>query len=174
MAKGVKSNGGFRMLAPKLATSWDPSIKGMSAKPATPSFRTVTLGQITSNRGVEGNGTMTTGAFAKAHGSFTVADNTFGFPIELIIGDYRLVNTIDYVVGAAAADTATNLAAAISTLPGFSATAALAVVTVLCDYPADDTDFRAIQHGDTVTLGSFTGGGFLTKGTPNAGPPVLA
>jgi hypothetical protein len=173
MAKGIRFNGGFKMLAPAPVGNWDPSQKGMPVKPTVPHHRTVTQGVIMADNGAVTNGMMTGTSFAKATGTFEVVDNTFADPVELVIGDYRIFNSVDYAVGVAAANTATNIAAVISKLPGFSATAALAVVTVLCDHQADDTDFRALHHGTTLTLSNFTGSGYLTKGVPYAGPPVL-
>ena len=173
MTKGIRFDGGFRMLAPAPVGYWDPSQAGMPVKPHKPSHRTVTLGVITASNGAIANGMMTGSTFSKATGHFEIVSNAFAVPVELVLGDYRIVNGVDYTVGAAAADTATNMAASISKLPGYSATAALAVVTVLCDYQADDVDFRAVHHGSTLTLSSFTGSGFLTKGVPYAGPPVL-
>lgn len=169
---GVRSNGGFRMLTPNLQFSWDPSVKGMPVQPPSPRFLTTTLGPIMANHGAIANGMMTTGAFIKAIGSFTVADNNFADPSELILGPYRLVNGVDYVVGATDGDTATNIATAISKIPGFSASANLTVVSVECDAQADDVPFKAINYGDTESLGSFTGDGYLTKGIPQAGPPI--
>lgn len=173
MTKGIKFNGGFRMLAPAPVGYWDPSQAGMPVKPPRPSHRTVTSGVITADNGVVANGMMTGSTFSKATGHLEVVDNTFATPVELILGDYRITNTVDYAVGVAAANTATNMAVSISKLPGYSATANLAVVTVLCDHQADDVDFRAVHHGSTLTLSNFTGNGFLTKGVPYAGPPVL-
>jgi hypothetical protein len=174
MSKGnLRSNGGFRMTTPIQVQAWDPGIKGMSTKPTKPSHRTVTMGVIMGDGGFIINGMMTGTAFAGATGTFTVADNTFPAPVELVLGDYRLVNSIDYIIGAAATDTAHNIAAAISTLPGWSATHNLAVVTVVYVYPADDIEFRAVHHGGVLSFTTFSGGGYLTKGVPYAGPPVL-
>ena len=172
--RGVRSNGGFKMLAPAPVGYWDPSQAGMPTKPTKPPHRTVTMGVITANQGPITNGLLTGSTFSKATGSFTVADNTFPAPVELILGDYRLVNTIDYAVSAiAAANTATNIAAAISKVTGYKASAIGATVTVLCDYQADDIEFRAVHYGNVISLNAFTGSGYLTLGVPYAGPPVL-
>lgn len=173
MAKGIRFAGGFKMMAPAPVGYWDPSQAGMPSKPPKPEHRTVTLGVIMDSKGALTNGMMTGTVFSKATGTFEVVNNTFADPVELVIGDYHIFNSVDYAIGGAAADTATNIAAVISKLLGFSATAALAVVTVLCDHQADDTDFRALHHGTTLTLGNFTGSGYLTKGVPYVGPPVL-
>lgn len=173
MVKGIRFDGGFKMAAPVPVGYWDPSQAGMPAKPLKPSFRTVTQGVIMDVSGALANGMMTGTNFSQATGTFEVVDNTFADPVELILGDYHIFNSVDYAIGAAAANTATNIAAVISKLPGFSATAALAVVTVLCTHQADDTVFRALHHGTTLTLSNFTGSGYLTKGVPYVGPPVL-
>lgn len=174
MAKGIRSNGGFKMMAPGPVGYWDPSQAGMPSKPPRPSHRTVTSGVIMDSKGALTNGMMTGTSFSKATGHFEVVDNTFADPVELIIGDYHIFNSVDYAIAGSKALTAANIAATISLLPGFSATASgLAVVTVLCTHQADDTDFRAIHHGATLTLDNFSGSGYLTKGVPYAGPPVL-
>jgi hypothetical protein len=126
------------------------------------------------SKGAVSNGMMTGTVFSKATGTFEVVDNTFASPVELVLGDHRIFNSVDYAIGGSKALTAANIAATISLLPGFSATASpAAVVTVLCDHQADDTDFRALHHGATLTLSNFTGYGYLTKGVPYVGPPVL-
>lgn len=67
----------------------------------------------------------------RATGDVEVTDNTFqGTLTSLYVGPYELVCNRDYEVGGAAAATATNIATAISNLPGYSATPAGAVVTV--------------------------------------------
>lgn len=170
--RGIRFGGGFRMSTIKRPIFWDPSQAGMPTKPPRPDYRTTLLGPIMANHGALTNGMMTGTAFAKATGSFEVLDNTFPAPAELILGGHRLVNTVDYAVGALVADTAHNLAAAISNLPGFYATHLLAVVTVECDYQADDVEFRVVHYGGVISLGNFTGGGYLTKGVPYVGPPV--
>lgn len=174
METGVKFDGGFKMLAPKLSTSWDPSMAGMPTKPSKPSHRTVTLGVIMSDRGAIGNGMLTTGTLSNATGHFAVADNSFPAVAELVLGNHRLINTIDYAVGTTATLTAVNIAASISKLAGWVATSALAVVTVKYNHQADDVEFRVVHHGGVVSFNAFTGGGYLTKGVPSVGPPVLA
>jgi hypothetical protein len=173
MAKGIRFDGGFKMLAPNPVGGWDPSQAGTPTKPAKPAHRSVTLGAIMDNQGSIANGMLTGTTFAKATGAFEVLDNTFPAPAELVLGDFRLVNTVDYVVGAAVGNTATNMAAVISKLPGYSASAIGAVVTVLCDHQADDIDFRVVHYGGVFSLGNFTGSGYLTKGVPYVGPPIL-
>lgn len=174
MAKGIRFAGGFKMLAPAPVGYWDPSQAGMPPKPPRPTYWTVTSGVIMADNGAVTNGMMTGTSFAPATGTFKVVDNTFAATVELIIGDYHIFNSTDYAIAGTAALTAANIAATISLLPGFSATASdLAVVTVRCSHQADGTDFRALHYGATLTLSEFTGFGYLTKGVPYAGPPVL-
>jgi len=172
--KGVKSAGGFKMLLNTYPYGTDPAVPGVLGRPR-PNRKTVTQGPILSDAGALGNGMMITPNTGpvQATGSFKVADNTFPGTAELIMGDYRLINNFDYLIGAAAADTATNIAAAISRVPGFSATALVDVVTVNYIHAADDTEFRAIQHSTVLSFTLFTGNGYLTKGVPVAGPPVF-
>ena len=174
MATGIRSSGGFKVIAPVFPYGSDPSRNTM-AQP-DPQWRNVTYGQVLSDGGQAVNGLYATGgaAYAPATGSFAVADNTFPAPVELILGqNTRLVNGADYAVGANVNATAVNMAAAISKVPTFAATSVGATVTVTCSLPADDTEFRAIQHGGVISLNAFTGGGWLTKGVPYAGSPTL-
>ena len=174
MAKGIRSHGGFKTMAPAPVGYWDPSQAGMPVKPPRPSHRTVTSGVIMDSKGVLTNGMMTGTSFSKATGHFEVVDNTFASPVELVLGDYRIFNSVDYAIAGSKILTAANIAATISTLPGFSASnSGTAVVTVLCDHPMDDTRFCVLHHGATLTLSNFTGSGYLTKGVPYVGPPVL-
>jgi len=173
MAKGIRFNGGFKMMAPAPVGYWDPSQNGMPIKPTKPSHRTVTIGVIMDSSGAVTNGMMTGTLFSMATGSFEVVDNAFVDPVELIIGDYHIFNSVDYAIAGTKALTAANIAATISLLPGFSASAIAEVVTVQYNHQADDTDFRVLHHGSTLTLSNLTGSGYLTKGVPYAGPPVL-
>ena len=172
--RGVRSNGGFRMIVPKLRISWDPGCKGMPTVPPYPEHLAVTLGQIMNNAGAMTNG-MFTGSGSKAFGCFEVVDNTFATPAVLFLGDYRLTTYVDYAVGASASDTADNFVAAICKIPGFYAFSPIGgIVSVECDYQADDIQFRAAHYGDVVSLGNFNANdGYLNKGTPQAGPPIL-
>jgi len=54
-------------------------------------------------------------------GTITVALNTFTGPTTILLGEYVLTSDEDFVVGGSTAATATNLAAAINALPGYSA-----------------------------------------------------
>jgi len=83
-------------------------------------------------------------------GDVEVSDNGFqGTQASLFVGPFELASNRDFVVAGAAGATATNIAAAISNLPGYDATAAGAVVTV--EGPAgavgDRLRFRAAYRG---------------------------
>lgn len=83
-------------------------------------------------------------------GIVEVTDNGFqGTFASLYIGPYEIVSNRDYVVGGGAGATATNIAAAISNLPGYDAIAAGAVITVEGPEGAvgDRLRFRAAYRG---------------------------
>lgn len=63
-------------------------------------------------------------------GTASILDNANISGDEFVIGGNSLVAGIDFVVGATADDTAINLAAAIGSIPGFSANAVLNVVNI--------------------------------------------
>ena len=62
--------------------------------------------------------------------SFTVNDNDFSGGAVIRVGPYELSSGEDFAVGGTVAATATNIATAITNLPGFSAAAVVAAVTV--------------------------------------------
>lgn len=174
MNTGVKSAGGFKMLVGIVPYGGNPAISGVLGTPRK-LRQTVTTGPVMTDAGSFANGMLSrplTGP-TQATGTFTVADNSFPAPAELILGTHRLVNSFDYLIGADTAHTATNIAAAISLLPGFSAVAVASVVTVSYSHQADDTPFFAIHYGTVTSFNTFTGAGFLTRGTPIVGPPVI-
>jgi len=105
--------------------------------------------------------------------SFTVDDNDFSTgPAVLTLGPFEVISNVDYVVGSSDAVTATNIAAAISNLAGFSATANLAVVSVEYDIgPADIVDFSVVHHGTIENLTPLTP---ATGTMANGGPGIVA
>lgn len=63
-------------------------------------------------------------------GTITVASNVFLGPTTVTVGKYEFLSGSDFLIGAAAGNTATNLAAAINATPEYVANVAGAVVTV--------------------------------------------
>lgn len=146
----------------------------------------VNIGQVFTQGGIVNPGNMTVVPYQgpyPLYGSFVVSNNTFTTGnVQLIVGPYTFLNGSDYQVGAAASDTATNIAAAISNFTGVSATAVGTTVTVYGGAGhADIVEFRAVQHGTTPNFSSFNpSNGFLGSGSggppianPYAGPPIL-
>ena len=106
-------------------------------------------------------------------GVITVASNDFSAMAEIFLGNYRLLANVDFVVGAAVGDTATNIAAAINQFPGFSASVNMAAVTVLySDGSAADVDFRPLHYGEVVNF-TFVPDGLMTKGNPQSAAPIM-
>lgn len=107
-------------------------------------------------------------------GVFTVADNNFSTGTCIIkIGDFEFVSGVDFVAGAGVNATATNIAAAINALPGWSASALAADVTVF--YPhAGKVRFEARHHGTIVNITPLNpADGFLQYGGTQLEPPTL-
>jgi hypothetical protein len=67
----------------------------------------------------------------RATGTITVAANTFAGPTTIRLGEYVLTTDVDFAVGGSVGATAANLEAAIDALPGYSASVAADVVTVI-------------------------------------------
>jgi hypothetical protein len=107
-----------------------------------------------------------------------VADNDFSTgPSEIHLGNVRLLSVVDFAIGALAADTAHNIAEAITNLGaayGYSATHLLDVVTVVASSTMDEIEFRALHYGTHANFGSFTpSNNLLGGGSPSIGPLVL-
>jgi len=108
-------------------------------------------------------------------GSFDVADNDFttGW-VELILGDFRLINGFEYTPAALDTDTAIALTAAISALEGFSATVLGTVVTVTHSNTMGEVEFRAVHRGTKTNFDTFVPNtGYLGTGDPTYGPLIF-
>jgi hypothetical protein len=89
-------------------------------------------------------------------GTVTVASDTFaGTSASLFLGQFELVSGRDFATGGGVAVTATNLAAAINALPGYSAGAVGAVVTVNGPQGQDGLRFDATYRGGDLNF-TFT------------------
>tara|TARA_Y100000310_G_scaffold194428_2_gene194434 strand:+ start:23941 stop:24501 length:561 start_codon:yes stop_codon:yes gene_type:complete len=114
-------------------------------------------------------------------GEVTVANNNFGTGRAILyVGDYEFIAGVDFLVGAAAANTATNLAAAISALPGWDAAAVGAVVTINASPPGrirfEVRHFGTIVNYTTLTglaAAALTESNLLNDRGLTTGPPVL-
>lgn len=85
-----------------------------------------------------------------------VVSDTFALnSASVLVGPYELVSGRDFATGGGLAATATNLAAAISNLPGYDATPAVAEVTVQGPRGQIDVVFRATYRGGQRNF-SFT------------------
>ena len=109
-----------------------------------------------------------------ATGTVTVANNTFAGPTSLLLGAYVLTTDYDFVVAGVANDTATNLAAAVSLLLGYSAVALLDVVTITGPVGAIGNEVLFATTGSSpnnLTLDPTTGR--MSGAEPRIGPVVL-
>lgn len=117
------------------------------------------------------------GAIAPKVASLTVDDNDFTTGTAVItLGDYTLTSGVDYVPGGTTAVTAANIAAAISTLPGFTATVpAGSQVDIEYVYgPANQVDFSITYYGTILNFDPVDPtDGFMGNGGPNFAPPDL-
>lgn len=122
-------------------------------------------------------------------GDVDVADNTFaGTSASLFVGPYELVSGRDYVVAGTAAGTATNIATAVSNLPGYTGTPAGTTVTVDgpegqvglrfdATYRGGAENFAFTYVGQDGVLSQGVGAGpiepptILPPGTPNGVAP---
>jgi hypothetical protein len=106
----------------------------------TKSTASITVNNFTALHGTKATNTLKIVDNTKMSGvagtvQVNVASNTFlsSNNVDLIVDGYTLTSNISYVIGASSVTTATNLAAAINLLPGFSATASISTVTISCN-----------------------------------------
>ena len=160
----------YRILVDGLAHGSDPS-KGTSGNPVR--NRVAFDRQIFStNEGLNYLG-HAEGDILAATADLEVVDDdhTTGLT-KLYLGVYELLADVDYVTGGGLNATATNIAAAISRLRGFTALAVGPVVTVTGPTGPDGgtIPFYAV-YGGSVTNYTFTpADGYLTVGAPVIGP----
>ena len=173
--KRVTTSGSFRMLIGSRPYCSDPAWNGHT--PPTPRS-TVTMGPVTMAGTVRNARVTPTLPPVGMSGSFTVADNDFTTGrAEILLGNVRLLSGVEYAIGAAATDTAHNIAAAISALGagcGFAATHLLAVVTVVASNTMGEIEFRALHYGSHVNFTPLIPDtNMLGGGDPVIGAPLL-
>jgi hypothetical protein len=176
--KGRNHGQPFTVLVGNFPYGSDPTHNLPAFQAPTPSRQAATHQVLTvgDNRvSAQNHIGLMVGAPAVKTGTLTVADNDFSTGTAVLaLGDFTLTSGIDYVIGGSVNATATNIAAAITTLPGFEATAVAADVTI--DYtsgPADIVDFRVVYYGTKTNFTLSPTDGFLGNGGPHFGPIAL-
>lgn len=144
--KLISAQAPFTMLVANIKGASDPS-KGTSGNPVKlrSTFTVQNFPEIpgrgpetiTTNPKTPGVGTRlglvhytTPPVPVRATGTITVASNTFTGPTTLQLGAFLITSGQEFAIGGGVNATATNLAAAISNLPGYAASPLGAVVTV--------------------------------------------
>ncbi|MFA6235071.1 MAG: hypothetical protein WC824_12935 [Bacteroidota bacterium] len=170
----VQQGKAFRVLVGVYPYATDPSSSNVYDQPEA-IRQTVTVAVANkSDCMTPGQMGLVSGVVSNQIGTITVANNDFTSPAELILGNYRLLSNIDFVPGAGVNQTATSLAAAISQFPGFSATANLAVVSVLYGGgSAADVDFYPRHYGAVVNFTMTPTDDYMEKGSPQLVAPIL-
>lgn len=108
-------------------------------------------------------------------GTVTVVDNDFSSAATLTLGLYTVTSGEDFTVGGGVNLTATALAAAVDGLPGFTAVAVLAVVTITGPFGPDGNDL-VLEVAYTGSIANYTlspTDGFFSGGVPDVGPPTI-
>lgn len=128
--------------------------------------------------GIQGLTTQTgviTGSRQRSSAEITVTSANFLGPTSILLGQYTLISGEDFTVDpASAANTATAIAAIISTLPGYSATALGAVVSL--EGPEGPDANRILFEVSGVSAGNLTlnpSDGSLGGAGPTFGPPLI-
>jgi hypothetical protein len=110
-----------------------------------------------------------------ATGTITVANNAFGGPTTVRIGQYSFTSGEDFAIGAGVNNTATNLAAAIDSLPEYSAAAVGAAITVTGLVGALGNAVLFAATGSSPNNFTFSPiNQRMTGAEPEIGPPVIA
>lgn len=140
---------------------------------------TFTLYDVQVNVNAQGrprNGLMS-GAIARPSGVVTVADADFSTGNTLLqIGVFEIQEGIHFAADPLSVNnTATALAEAIARLPGYSATAVAADVTIEgpADHDSSQITFTVRHYGTIVNLTLSPTTGLLTAGSPTFGAPGL-
>lgn len=154
----------------------DPTIHGLLGQP-NKTINTVEFNVISTEGGQNINANLATGPAGPtaATGEFTVADNDFttGAAI-LFLGENKIISDIDFIPGVGVDDTATAIAAAISRLPGFSATSNGALVMVEWEGSFDEVEFYARHYGTKTNFSTFVpDNNFFAMGRPYISAPGL-
>ena len=147
-----------------------PEIGGRGPEVGTPNPRTPGVGTHL------GHVSYTTPPVpVAATGDITVAGNTFAGPTSILLGEHILTSGVDFVIGGSEAATATNLAAAIDALPGFSAPApGGAVITVTGPFGVIGNELAFYSDGASPYNFTFDPiDGTMAGAEPVIGPPVL-
>lgn len=102
----------------------------------------------------------------------TVDDNDFSAGAVIRIGEFELIANIDFVEGASSTDTASAIAAAISNLPGYSATNVGPIVTVVGKKGAQGKADRFEVQGFGA-VNNFSDVSVFNGGSPEIGAPEI-
>ena len=176
----------FTMLAPALVGSTDPS----RGKAGNPQYKRKTFTQqfIVERPGptdlIEDGkspgvahriGVLLTGSPPSAStGQITVVGNTFVGPTTITLGQYVLESGDDFLVGALVANTAANLAAAISALPEYSAVAVGPVISIQGPVGPVGEFLKFMAGGASPNNFALSpADGTLSGGDPHIGPPTM-
>jgi len=140
-----------------------------------PLHQSVMFGQIRTGNKLT-NGLLVEGqaGIQSETAEFTVANNDFSTGrVEIILGDFTIISGVDYVIGATAILTATNIAEAITNLTGFTAiNDGTNVVSIWFDIgTAHVIDFRVNHYGTVTNLTPLDPDtNYMDLGSPAPGP----
>lgn len=132
---------------------------------------TALMGVQTDGR-VHSIGMVAEGGRTSGTSTVTVASNTFDGITALVVGSYRFVAGVDFVVGASTDATATNIGAALAVVKEIGVSVVGSVVTIT--WPGQGkVVFRAENFGSEVCLTLSPTTGYLSEATPGLGAPVF-
>ena len=175
MNKRTIHSGGFTQLLGTHEFGADPSHNNPFFQ-APPGRGAVLQGNVLDEQGLGLNAALEEAAYTGQTATITVANNDFTTGRALLyLGDLVIISGLHFLQGAGVNNTATNLAAFINGIPGWTAPApGAAVVTVTYGGPpTDDVRFEAEYHGTITNYTLAPTTRFLTNGTPALVAPVF-
>lgn len=167
----------FKAHVPVYPFGTDPSKNSKFLGQPLPLRQTYSFSWIKKGNGAGQMGRMA-GAIAPATAELTCTQANVEPGKHIIrIGPYELRPAVDFVVGGNDNALAANLAAAISSLSGFTAAAVLAVVTIeTTTAHGDDTRLEVVEWSavSAFALTTLNRPGYMDRGAPVPSVPLIA
>lgn len=168
----------FTAHAPCHPWGTDPSMTNKAQGQPAPTRQTFTFSWINKGNGSGQTGRMR-GAITPATAEIAVVQaNCVPGEHSIRVGPYELRPAVDFAVGAGDVALAANLAAAIDALPGFNgATDGVDTVTITTTTGhGNDTRMEVLEWGaaSAFVLTATDRTGFMDRGAPGAGAPLIA
>ena len=180
MPDKFRSGPAFEVHVPVHPRGTDPSRNNKAFNQPTPIRETATQTWVNrgGGRGVVGQMGVAGLTFTTATATITCTQANVEVGKHVIrVGEYELLPGIDFLLGASDTELGDNLATAISALPGYSASAALGVVSIITttDHGSDHR-MEVVENSaaSAFALTALDRTGFMDRGDPTVVAPTLS